>query len=535
MSLAEALTERYQALVEQRSRFEQTWKLIARYVLPRKASFYETDSSTNLARERQVLDSTAPRALELFSAFMHSSLSSPASRWFELVPVGRTPEEVRRDIPLARWLDDLRQAVMTELTAGQTNIYTALHELYIDLGAFGTAVVYVDQDENGRLKFQNYHLATVVLDESAGGEIDTFGRKVLMTPRQARQKWPGRTIGRAVDEATPVEMVRRRVEFLHFVFPSTDEDLVDLLPEPVPFPWVSVWVNVEDQVVVSVAGYREKPFMAPRWLKTRQEVYGRSPAMTVIGDILMVNRMAATVLRGAEKLVDPPLLIPDGALLSPLRAFPGGISYSDGQIQPVPLLPPGASRIELGDALIEKRQQAIREGFFVPLFITSESPVMTATQVMQITDERNRATAPMITRLHHELFTPLLRRILSALEDAGRLPAPPAGVDIRGIDVEFTSPVIASQRMQSGMAIARLFELVSPWYQVDRGSFDWLDTDEVVRALHLATGAPMNVLNTRSHVEAVRRKRQEAEDALVAQQQALAAVEATAKLQAAQK
>jgi hypothetical protein len=257
--------------------------------------------------------------------------------------------------------------------------------------------------------------------------------------------------------------------------------------------------------------------------------------MTVLGDIIMVNRMAATVLRGAEKLVDPPILIPDGGLVSPLRYYPGGVSYTDGDVEPRPLLPPGASRIELGDALIDKRQEAIREGFFVPLFITPDSPVKTATQVMQEVDERNRATAPMITRLHHELFNPLVRRVLSLLTSAGRLPPPPSTVDNVVLDVEFVSPVVASQRMQEGMALMRLFEMVSPWYQVDRGAFDWFSTDAVVRVLHAATGAPASTLNTPDKVDKVRKARQNMEQAAVQQQQALAGVDVLAKLQAAQK
>lgn len=535
---ARLLEERYASLQRTRSQIEDTWQTIARYCIPRKASFQEVDTTTNLRRERQVLDSTAPRALEMFASFLHSSLSSPTSQWFDIVIRGQNPLDAQRDVTIQKWAEAVKKAAYIEMIAGPTNVYTALHELYIDLGAFGTGVLYVEWDDRrDGLRFTNFHLASVVLDQAEDGDIDTLMRRVPLTPRQARQKWPDRPLGKNV-EAAEKTGENQPIEFLHAVFPASDNDLLAALPEVPglqPGDWVSVWTNVAERMVVAIGRYETKPFVAPRWYKVRQEIYGRSPAMTVLGDVIMVNRMAATVLRGAEKLVDPPILIPDGALVSPLRYYPGGVSYTDGAIDPRPLLPPGASRIELGDALIEKRQEAIREGFFVPLFITPDSPVKTATQVLQEVDERNRATAPMITRLHHELFDPLIRRVLSLLAANGRLPPPPSSVQNVVLDVEFVSPVVASQRMQEGLALMRLFESVAPWYQVDRGAFDWLSTDAVVRALHAATGAPASVLNSPDKVNKVREARQSMEQAVAQQQQAIAGVDALAKLQAAQK
>lgn len=514
---------------------EETWQTIATYVLPRKASFTEVDPVTNLRRERFVLDSTAPRSLEMFASFLHTSLSPPTSMWFDIVVRGQNPLDAQRDIVIQKWVEEVKRIAFTAMTTGATNVYAALHEAYLDLGAFGTAVLYVEPAADGRLRFHNFHLGSVALGEGEDGEIDTLAREVVLTIRQARQKWPDRPLGKTADEAKPDEL-DKKLRFLHLIFPASDQYLVELLPEPQPdAPFYSVWLNMTDDTVVASGHYKTKPFMAPRWYRTRQEIYGRSPAMSVLGDVIMCNRMAASVLRGAEKLVDPPMVVPDGGLVSPLRAFPGGITYADGQIEIKPLLPPGASRIELGSAMIEVRQQAIREGFFVPLFITPESPVKTATQVMQEVDERNRLTAPMITRLHYELFTPLIKRVLSILDDQGQLPPPPAKLVGAAIDVEFISPVVASQRMMDGVALQRLFEALAPFAQVDQGVFDWINTDAVARILHMATGSPASALNTQAHVDAVRRKREEMEQAAVQQQQVLAAVEAGAKLQAAQR
>lgn len=535
-NLCDMLRSRRDVLLGGRTQFETQWREISTYCMPRKATFDEPIPGTNLRRERMVLDSTAPRAVEMFASFLHSSLSSPYSVWFKPGVSGVDPE-VTGDLAGAQWLESVGKIAAQAMQGGSTNVYNALHEVYLDLALFGTAVLYVEESR-GALRFYNHHLADVAIDESDTGEVDVLLRWPSLTPRRAKQKWPdGRPLGASIDKAKP-EAANEPVEFMHAIFPATDTDFVAQLPDSVrarEAPFYSAWVNLRDRVCVSYGHFMSKPFVVPRWYRARQELYGRSPAMTVFGDVLMVNRMAETVLRGAEKLVDPPLQVPDGGLISPMRLYPGGITYTDGDIDIKPLLPPGASRIELGDALIEKRQDAIREGFFTPLFLSPDSPVKTATQVMQQADERNRVTTPMVVRLQHELFDPLLRRVVQLLFDMGQLPPAPPSMERSTLSIEFVSPITASQKLQSALATTRLFEMAAQWYQVDNGVFDRVDTDGIMDVLLQSTGVPASVVSSKTRVDRVRKARQKQEDAAATQQQALAAVEAGAKLQAAQR
>ena len=58
--------------------------------------------------------------------------------------------------------------------------------------------------------------------------------------------------------------------------------------------------------------------------------------MTVLPDIKMANAMTRTVIVGAQKMVDPPLLAPSDGFLNPIRTTPGGINYYDALAQRVP-------------------------------------------------------------------------------------------------------------------------------------------------------------------------------------------------------
>lgn len=529
--LAEAVVDREQRLRSDRATEEALWQNVALYVVPRKATFTE-EVSPGVERNRQVLDSTAPRSLELFASFLHTLLNNPSARWFR-VRVKNRPELEERP-KVKKWLEKVEERLLDAFNSRHTNLYTHLHNIYLDLGAFGTAVLYVEVVD-GLLRIRAYHLADCVVAENVAGFVDTMYRQFQPTVRQMLQRWPDAT-GRDVDAAKRNrEKENDTVRTIHAVFPVTDE-IAELLPEDKrDRPFASVWVNAKERKTVAVGeGFHEFPYMVPRWYKTRGTVYGRSPAMTVLPDIRMTNRMMETILRGAEKLVDPPWLLPDGGLVSPLRLFSGGISFSDGAVKPEPLIPPGASRIEVGDALLRDRQQAIRDGFFVPLFVTPDSPVKTATQVLQEVDERNRAISPMLIRTQAELFHPLVLRVFKLLDREGKLPPPPADLDAETIEVEYSSPLNASRLQLEALGTMRLIEGLLPWAQTDPAALDKFDPVKVAEVVHAGSGAPAKILRSDREAQKVAAARAELQRQQDQAAQLVQAVEAGAKVQTAQ-
>lgn len=528
---AECLVDCEQQLRADRATEENLWQQIARYCLPREATFLE-EVVPGVERNRYVLDSTAPRSLELFASFLHTMMNNPAQRWINLRPNNADQRDL--SIAMKRWKEEAENIMLADLGSAASGYYTAAHQLYLDLGAFGTGPLFVDM-MRGRLGCRHYHLADVVIDEDAYGIVDTVFRQFKQTKRQAEQRWPGRDIGSSIavkDQKGKPQPCR----FIHAVFPTSNEYMMENLPARERkrvslFPFASAWVNATDRVTVEVGGYEEFPYMIPRWYKTRTEKYGRSCAMTVLPDIRMVNRMMETILRGAEKLVDPPLVIRDGGLVTPVRLFPGAVTFTDGEVKIEPLIPPGASRIEYGDALLKMRQEAIREGFFVPLFTTPESPVKTATQVLQETGERDRAVSPMLIRTHGEMHSPLARRVYGLLSRAGRLPEPPEPVG--EIGVEFVSPLMASQKQTEALGTLRIIESLTPWGQIDPNVFDQFDPDEVGKIVHAGSGAPASILRPQSKIDAVRKARADAQQAQQLADTLIPAVEAGAKVRTA--
>ncbi len=513
----------------ERNELDSLFQQIARYTFPRKATFLD-QVSPGVERNRFVLDSTAGRSLELFASFLHTLLNNPSVQWIKLRV--KSNEELNKQTDVKQWLEAAAKAVLDILTSEDGNIYSHLHEVYLDLGAFGTAILYIDV-VNGRFRVQAYHLNDCVIDENSRGVIDTMFRTELFRPRQAKELFGDQPLGKSIDDNKKNEPV----EFMHCVFPMTDKELSEGLPVAVRnngAPFAQVWINKRDRVTVKKSVYEEFPYMVPRWYRMRGSRYGRSPAMTALPDIRMSNRMMETILRGAEKLVDPPLFIPDGGLASPVRLFPGGLTFGERNSEPKPIIPPGASRIEFGDQLLKDRQQAIRDAFFVNLFATPESPVKTATQVLQEFDERNRAVSPMIIRTQDELFHKMVTRSFNVADRAGLLPEPPSALDEEVIGIEFVSPLSSSQREQEALGTLRLIETVLPWAQIDPGIFDPFDFDEVAIVAHGGSGAPASIMRDEGDIKKLREARQAQQEQEAEFQRLLASGEVAAKLGAAQ-
>ena len=447
-------------------------------------------------------------------------------------------DEGKLSVTAKKWLEDISDITMAAVSGPNSTLYADLHTTYLFLGAFGTAVLYAEDGGDGLIRTRHFHLEDITIEEDVSGFIDVVFRKSKFNARQVMQRWPGRDLHSFGAAFNSKDKLKLGVDILHAVFPTNDASMMEMMTKKQRliagnFPYASVWLNAVDEVTISVGGFDEFPYVVPRWYKDRTSPYGRSPGMTVHPDVRMTNRMMETILRGAEKLVDPPLILRAGSLVSPVRLTPGGLTFSDGDVKPEALIPPGASRVEYGTELLRSRQEAIREGFFTPLFATPDSPVKTATQVLQEADERNRAISPMLIRMYQELFHRLIARIFGILNRAGAYPPPPLELASAELSIQYVSPLAASHRQVEALGTMRTAEGILPWAQADPTILDNFDNDAIAEVVHAGSGAPASILNTPSKIKAIREQRAQAEQ-LATAQELIPAIEAGAKVQQAQ-
>ena len=500
------LSNQFEQLKSKRLNWESHWQEIADYVLPRRADVNVTRSSGD-KRTEQIFDGTALHSAELLSSSLHGMLTNAAMPWFSM---RFKDETIAMDEESREWLESCTNTMYIALD--RSNFQQEIHELYVDLCTFGTACMMIEEDEFKFLRFSTRHIKEIYISENDKGYVDTVHREFKMTARAAYQRFGDKLSKRILNivEKKPYE----EVKINQCVKPNDQLNPYKMDNKSMPF--VSIYYDHEDKKIISISGFNEFPFVVPRWLKSSGSDggYGRSPSMTALPDIKMINKMAETTIKAAQKMVDPPLLVPDDSFVLPVRTQPGGLNYyrsgTRDRIEPLQI----GANTPVGLNIEEQRRNAIRQAYFVDQLLLSQDVKMTATEVMERNQESMRLLAPVLARLQSEMLQPLINRTFNILLRKQLLPEPPLALQGRTIDIEYVSPLARSQRTGDVQAIMRSLEILGPLAQM-MPVFDYLDTDKLVKHITDVLGVPRKVLRSDQEVANIRQQQAE-----MAQQQA---------------
>jgi hypothetical protein len=496
---ASKLVKRFSALQSQRSTWEQHWQELGDYVAPRKSDIVNTRSPGE-KRTVNLFDATAVHAAELLSASLHGMLTNASTPWFSL---RFTNAELEGSDEAKTWLDSATKQMYN--TFHRSNFQEQIHELYHDLIVFGTGVMLVEMDDEFDVRFSTRHISECYLSEDANGRVDSVFRKFKISTRAAVDKFGNTASLTKAFKNDPTD----EIELLHVVTSRTDRDITKPTSDNKPF--ASIYINPETVEIIAESGFDEFPYMCPRYLKASNEQgYGRSPAMTALPDIKMLNKMSEVTIRSAQKQVDPPLMIPDDGFVLPIRTVPGGLNFfrsgTRDRLEPLNI---GANN-PLGLQMEEQRRQAIRAAFYVDqLQLGVGGPQMTATEVQARSNEKMQLLGPVLGRLQAELLQPLISRVFMILLRTQKLAPPPAMLQGSDVDIEYVSPLAKAQRQGDMQSTMQLFELMQPLAQVDPKIIDFLDIDGIAKHLIRVLGIPAEVTKGEEEIAGIRYQRQQ--------------------------
>ena len=502
--LTKTIMARFDRLKTGRQNWETHWQEVADYMQPRKADVTKTRSRGD-KRTELIFDSSPIQAVELLAASLHGMLTNPSTPWFSL---RYKDEGLDADDEAKLWLEGVTETMYTAFN--RSNFQQEIFELYHDLITFGTAAMFIEEDQSDLLKFSTRHINEIYVTENDKGRIDTVYRKFKITLRAAAQQFGGglsEEAKRRVDK-DPFD----EIDILHAVYPRQDFNPTKKDKKNMEFE--SVYVEYKNGNELSVGGFVEFPFVVPRYLKASHEIYGRSPAMTALPDVKMLNEMSKTTIKAAQKQVDPPLLVPDDGFLLPVRTVPGGLNfYRSGTRDRIEPLNIGANN-PLGLNMEEQRRTAIRNVFYVDQLLLQQGPQMTATEVIQRNEEKMRLLGPVLGRLQSELLKPMIDRCFAILLRNNQFAQAPDFLSGQDIEIEYVSPLAKAQKSTELSSITRAIEILGSLANV-APVFDYINFDALVKHVADLVGVPQKVLKLQSQVNAEREQQ-----AQLAEQQA---------------
>ena len=525
---ASALMKRYQTLQTNRSHWESHWQELGDYVCPRKADITKKRTGGD-KRTELIFDGTAIHAAELMSASLHGMLTNAATPWFDL---RYENDELNGDDEAKEWLEGATDVMYQHLA--RSNFQEQIHELYSDLVTFGTGVIFIENDENDGFRFSTRHIAECYVSENEQGRVDTVFRKYKTTARAAVRQFGEQEVTQRIAKLNSDDPYAE-IELLHIVMPREERNRRK--KNAVNKPFASIYLDPAEKMIIGESGYDEFPYCVPRFLKASFEIgYGRSPAMTALPDTKMVNKMSEVVIRASQLQIHPPLMVPDDGFMLPVRTTPGGLNfYRSGTRDRIEPLNIGANN-PLGEMQLEQRRQAIRAAFYVDQLILGTGPQMTATEVVQRTEEKMRLLGPVLGRLQAELLQPLIGRCFAILSRQKAFAAAPPMLREGNIDIEYVSPLAKAQRTGDIQGILQMIEFLMPLMQLDQGVADYLDMDGLAKHIIKVTGTPAAVVRGEGEVAGIRENRaaamQQEQELMAAQQVASAAGDAAPALRA---
>ncbi len=512
----------YERLKSERTTYESAWSDIRKLVRPNTTDFRATNSPGDV-RTEQMYDGTAMQSnIDLANA-VHSFLVNPSERNFG-IKAAAANRELNEDPESVEWLDLVSDIIASEYVDDRTRFTSSLQECFLDL-AFGNLVLNQEWDyDSGHLIFRSCPLSNSCFEENNKGAIDRVYRWSEMTVRQIEAQFPAATWERKDDDKKD-----KKYHVVHAVYPRTERAYGREDKNNMPFK--SCWVLCEKKMLLDEGGYISFPYHVGRWSKSDEEVYGRGPAITCLPDIRMLNRMEFTILKAAQKAVDPPLVIPSDGFLERFKAAPGSINYRDpsvGEFEVQSLEHKG--NFPIGEEKCDQKREFIRRCFYADwVKLMPKKERQTAYEISELVEQQLRMMAPMLGRLQAEVIVPCIQRSYQLLSRAGQIPPPPVALERAVVEVDYVSAAARAQAATRVVSYTRWVQNMSILQPIKPDVMDAVDADFIAQDMAILMGIPKKAIVNDEDIAQVRDTRAKEQMALQAADAAPKIADATKK------
>jgi hypothetical protein len=440
----------------------------------------------------------------------------------------RHPSPDMMDIPaVADYFQNISRVIHGVLIG--SNFAQMEFESLLAMGCFGTSVISVEPSEERVVKFRNYIVNKIRLDENYEGTIDTIAREFELDGRQAIQQFGEEVfrennLERIILDAE--QMKDTKYKFVHYIAPRSDRDVSK--KDKNNKPWASYYVIREgDNPILREGGFDYKPYAVARFITGNDEVYGRGPMLMKLGTARRSNVIYRSLIVSAEQQVNNQWLVADddvvaqktisqraNALVLYRASSPGG--------KPERLESNG--NVSMAKELFDMHDQEIKRMFFNHLFRPLEDyRNMTATEVSERTTSDLMTLSPFVSRYIEEKVNPTMNTVYALCQKVkGLLPDVPAElVEDPNFEIEYVGRLaLATKNFEVLGAVSTMRVMAELAQQIPQLQ-EWADNvkpDDLTRQMWHANSSSMNALRDaggdkadKRTVEEVRTERKEAQ------------------------
>jgi hypothetical protein len=515
--------DRYKKAKTKKAPWLDLWQYCGKYIPTKKQNFTEYNDQGQFLVE-DVFDSTGPKASRKMASAMIGMMWQGFKKSIRLNP----PEGVTVTQEVKDFYEELSSRAAKAFDDPRAGFILSQEEYMVDQSCFGTSGIGCFEGTESDLLFQAWGVDEITIEEGENGFVRTIYREFEITVSRAAADYGLENLSEKVKEMYKEGKMNELVKFLHIIAPHSDKNSEQ--------SYESLTYEFETKKKVKTSGFFEFPVPVSRFYKRRNEVYGRSPGMDALSDILEINATKEARISAIEKSLDPPLGVYDDSLLGneEVDTSAGGINVfaTSGRIaNQNPIFPLfTVETIREADKSIEDLMRSINEHFNVDRLLDFNNETrMTLGEAQMRQQIRSEALGSLFARQQNELYTPLIERGMNVLYRKGRL-----GV-IRGSEEEqillrqgeqpFYIPDEIAKRITSGLeyyeieyitpaarmletaeaqGVLRSWEFAMSVAQVNPDVIDNLDPDKSVQIIARSEGAPDSIIRAPEIVEQIR-------------------------------
>lgn len=522
--------KRWSMLRAERATWLPDYRDLIDYVAPMSGRFFYTDANkgNKVQRQKKIYDTTAKRSLNVLAAGLMAGMTSPARPWFRLALQDKALME-RHDVKT--WLQDVTDQMRDVFS--RSNTYRALHQMYFELGAFGTASSVVMPDFENVIHMFPLTVGEYCLATNEKGVVDTMYREFNMTVAQIVSQFGFDQASLAVQQLYERGNYDQWVPVHHVVEPRMGRDTTKLDGKNMRFK--SVYYELGGQTdpnkLLGESGFRKFPTLAARWAVTGNDVYGVGPGHDALPDIRQLQHEQMRKGQAIDYQVNPPLQVPATLREAGVNRLPGGVQFVDsvgGENAIKTMFDVRLDLTALRESIIDVRDR-IKANFYEDLFLMLANDTrsgITATEVAERHEEKLLMLGPVLERLHNELLDPLIDTTFERLAEAGALPPTPPALRGMDINVEYVSVLAQAQRAVGLASYDRAIATAGAIAGATQDPTVWdkLDVDQIMDEYTDALGLPPRTVRSDDQVAAMRNERAKKEQAA----QAMAAAQSMA-------
>ncbi len=494
----ESIMQRWSGLVDNRSNWEPYWQEVADHSLAMR-DFTTQMVTEGRRKDRRIYDSSSAHAHTMLSSALQSILTNAMAKWFFL---SLDDEALMQDEEVQLWLHEAEILMYAELNSRGARFAPAISGTYQDIVGFGTGIHFIDDVPGLGAVHSSRPISECFIAQNSNGLVDTLYRRFRFTAAQARDKW-GDGVSAGVKSDLEANLDENKREYIHAVQPNIDWD--PAANGVNRFPWSSHYIQIENRHVLEVSGFEEFPYMVPRWLLDNGETYGRGPTMNALPTQKNLNVVIRDWIIAIQKDLSPPLMVADEGVISQLRMDPNAVNviragaHNQDPIRPIL----SGSNLTATDVEIQRLQGEVRKIMHQDILELTDSPGMTATHVIELTQRAQQWIGPMLDRLRIELLEPLIDRQFNIMQRAGMFPPAPEALVGQEVVINYIGPAAKAQTAADVQSVVGLVNTTVEWAAIEPELTAEINWSRALRQVASGLGSPPDIFNGRREKQAI--------------------------------